>query len=180
MRAEDKEVDGPDLERAERQRASELEQEDEADLAHDESEELRDIDLEHRGHVLAAMRTILSREQLVVNDLQLPKKELRALEALKAAVEGRDGQLGQFVYASDRSDLLEQALAVLQPTVGEMPGMFEELVHRVGDLRHGLKDLEDAQDELLEGHGPVMAAKADGETDDKPAVPSDEIGRAHV
>ncbi|HET9992125.1 MAG TPA: hypothetical protein VFQ65_26525 [Kofleriaceae bacterium] len=167
MRFEDKEVDGPELELEKDRRNSELVEEDE-----EEVDPIRIDDVlaqQHESSLLAAMREILEHRHLVINDLALPQKELRALEALKAAVTGKDGELSQFVYASDRRDLLEQALAVLQPRVmSDLTRPFQDLVQRIGSLRHDLKDLEDAQDELLEANREVGVAKADADTADKP------------
>ncbi|MEP6862806.1 MAG: hypothetical protein ABJE66_19425 [Deltaproteobacteria bacterium] len=167
MRFEDKDVDGPELDREKGQRESDLVQEDE-----EEVDAIRIDDVlaqQHESSLLAAMREILEHRHVVINDLALPQKELRALEALKAAVTGRDGELSQFVYASDRRDLLEQALAVLQPRVmSELTRPFQDLVQRIGSLRHDLKDLEDAQDELLEANQEVGLDKADTDTADKP------------
>lgn len=174
MRAEDKEVDGLDLEReTERQRESELESERE-----DELPELQSTDLqttEHRAPVIAAIRAILDRDHVVVEDLALPARELRALEALQAAVEGKDATLSRFVYATDRKDLLEQALAVLQPNFvtgdaahAQLLGTYHDLIEKVADLRTGLLDLSDAQDDLLHGN-PELANQAtdkDDEDDD--------------
>lgn len=167
MRFEDKAIDGPELQLEQNQQESELEREDEEEVPEIRVEEL--LESERENVVLAAMREILEHRQVVINDLKLPQRELRALEALKAAVSGRDAELSQFVYASDRSDLLEQALAVLQPQVmHDVTKPFLDLVQRVGTLRHDLKGLEDAQDNLLEAHRQVVVAKADTETGDKP------------
>lgn len=167
MRFEDKDVDGPELDREKGQRESDLVQEDE-----EEVDAIRIDDVlaqQHESSLLAAMREILEHRHVVINDLALPQKELRALEALKAAVTGKDGELSQFVYASDRRDLLEQALAVLQPRVmSDLTRPFQDLVQRIGSLRHDLKDLEDAQDELLEANQKVGLDKADADTADKP------------
>ena len=167
MRFEDKDVDGPELDREKGQRESDLVQEDE-----EEVDAIRIDDVlaqQHESSLLAAMREILEHRHVVINDLALPQKELRALEALKAAVTGRDGELSQFVYASDRRDMLEQALAVLQPRVmSDLTRPFQDLVQRIGLLRHDLKDLEDAQDELLEANQEVGLDKADADTADKP------------
>ena len=43
-----------------------------------------------------------------------------------------------------------------------------DLVQRVGSLRHDLKDLEDAQDNLLEANAEVGIDKGDTDTADKP------------
>lgn len=172
LRAEDKEVDGVELEReTERQRQSELEKEDEEELPELQSSE--DRDTEHRGQVVAAMRMILERDHIVVDELKLPARELKALEALKAAVDGKDGKLSRFVYASDRKNLLEQALAVLQPNFvsgdaqhAQVLGTYHDLIDKVADLRHGLVELSDAQDELLHGNEKLAVTKADGDKDD--------------
>jgi hypothetical protein len=173
LRFEDKEVDGPELELEKDRRNSELVEEDE-----EEVDEINIADVlaqQHESSLLAAMREILEHRHVVINDLALPQKELRALEALKAAVTGKDGELSQFVYASDRRDLLEQALAVLQPRVmSDLTRPFQDLVQRIGSLRHDLKDLEDAQDELLEANQEVGVDKADADTADKPKPKPDD------
>jgi len=171
VRFEDKEVDGPDIEHAaELERDNELEKDDELEVPELDVSTL--LDSKRENLVIGAMRAILEHRQIIVNDLQLPQRELRALEALKAAVEGRDGELSQFVYAADRKDLLEQALAILQPSlIEDLDEPFEDLVEQVGNLRHNLKDLDDAQDELLSPHHKELHAKAEGDTGDKPKPP---------
>ena len=173
MRFEDKDVDGAELDREKGLRDNDLVEEDQ-----EEVDEIRIDDVlaqQSENALLAAMREILEHRHIVVNDLALPQRELRALEALQAAVTGKDGELSQFIYASDRRDLLEQALAVLQPGVmADVTQPFQDLIQRVGTLRHDLKDLEDAQDELLEGNDKVGPAKADGDTADKPK-PDDDL-----
>lgn len=174
MRAEDKEVDGRELERdTERQRESELEKSDDAELP----ELLHDANqtTENRGELISVVRAIFNREHVNVENLGLPARELKALEALQAAVEGRDAKLSQFVYASDRRDLLEQALAVLQPNfvVGDekhaqLLGVYGDVLERVAALREGLVDKEDAQDDLLRANTAVTATKAEGDQDDEP------------
>jgi len=172
VRAEDKDVDGRELERdTERQRDSELEKSDDEELP----ELLKDVDqtTENRGELVSVVRAILNREHVVVDTLALPARELKALEALQGAVEGRDAKLSQFVYASDRRDLLEQALAVLQPNfvVGDekhaqLLGAYGDVIERVAALREGLVDKEDAQDDLLKANVQVAATKAEGDQDD--------------
>lgn len=167
MRFEDKAIDGPELQLEQNRQRAELEREDEEEVPAIRAEEL--LESERENIVLAAMREILEHRQVVINDLKLPQRELRALEALKAAVSGKDGALSQFMYATDRSDLLEQALSVLQPRVmHDVTKPFLDLVKRVGSLRHDLKDLEDAQDNLLEANRDVGFAKANPDTADKP------------
>ena len=172
MRAEDKEVDGLDLEReTERQRDSELEKEDEQELP--ELNSVNDRDAEHRGQVITAMRMILDGDHVVVDQLELPARELKALEALKSAVDGKDVKLSQFVYATDRKNLLEQALAVLQPNFVtgdsehvQLLGSYSDLVEKVADLRNGLVELADSQDDLLHATDKTAMQKADGDKDD--------------
>lgn len=163
MRAEDKELDGPDLERQQRLAESELERQDEEELPERLADEQRDLARDERERLIAAIDAILAREHVVVDMLALPEHELRALEGLQAAVEGRDAKLHQFVYASDRRDLLEQALAVLQPNLAYDDAKLAGLVERVGDLRHSLLELEDSQDELLAKREAAAIAKAAGD-----------------
>jgi hypothetical protein len=164
VRFEDRELAGPEAE-LELARENELEHKDEHELPEIEPLAVLDDKSEHR--VIDAMRAILEHRSLVVNDLALPKRELDALEALKTAVDARDGKLHQFVYASDRQHLLEQALAILQPKIAEHTEKFADLIEHVGGLRHDLKGLVDAQDNLLEGHAEAEKT-TDSETDDKP------------
>jgi hypothetical protein len=177
VRFDEKAIDGPDLELEQNQHEVELEEDDQEEVPDIVVDEL--LESQHENAVLAAMREILERRQIVINDLKLPQRELKALEALQAAVSGKDGKLSQFVYATDRQDLLEQALAVLQPKVmSDLTKPFDDLIARVAQLRHGLQELEDAQDELLEANREVGVAKADTDTDDKkpPKRPDDEPG----
>jgi hypothetical protein len=134
-----------------------------------------DAGIELRGELLGAIRMLLDREPLSISSLHLPQRELQALEAVQIAVGGR-GRLGEYVYASDRRDMLEQALAVLQPdllhaddqSARELRAQFDDLSHRVGELREQLSDLEDAQDELLESHHKAALEKGETEPGDKP------------
>jgi hypothetical protein len=172
LRAEDKEVDGLDLEReTERQRDSELEKQDDEELP--ELQSADDRNAEHRDQVITAMRMILERDNVVVDELELPARELKALEALKAAVDGKDNKLSQFVYATDRKNLLEQALAVLQPNFvcgdaqrAQVLGTYHDLIAKVADLRNGLVELADSQDDLLHATDKTAMQKADGDKDD--------------
>jgi predicted RNase H-like nuclease (RuvC/YqgF family) len=148
VRFEDREIAGAETDREiEQARQNELEHDDERELPAIQPLEVLDDKSEHR--VIDAMRSILEHRSFVINDLALPKRELDALEALKTAVEAKDGKLNRFVYATDRQELLEQALAVLQPKLAQHRGMFDELVAKVSELRGDLRRLEDAEDELL-------------------------------
>jgi hypothetical protein len=170
LRTDDKEVDGPDIEAAEERRRQ-------SELVEYKDDELHDLDglpetfLEagRTSEVVGAMRAILEGDHIVVNDLKLPKRQLVALEALKAAFEGKDSKLSRFVYAEDRRQLLEQALAVLQPelaALGHQGALFEELIGKVSTLREKLDHLEDSEEELIEGRVRLEEGHA-GDTDDK-------------
>ena len=137
-------------------------------------EAIRSADKDGRVQLLGALRMILDREPLDISQLRMPPRESRALEALRSAVDGKNDR-NEFVYASDRRDLLERALGVLQPdllhtdreTARELHAQFADLTERVALLRDELGDLEDAQDELLEPHEKAaLEALAAG---DKPA-----------
>jgi len=168
LRQEDKEVDGPELEQAEeRKRESELVEEREDELYDLDGLPEREVEAKRAEDIMSVMRTIVAGEQIVINDLKLPKRQLVALEALKAAVDGKDTRLSRFVYAEDRRALLEQALAVLQPELASMQGakMFEEMFQKVGELREKLNVLEDSEEELVEGR--AQDYKEESDTDDK-------------
>lgn len=180
MRVDEKQVDGLDLEREEEQQQTLIEEHEESEFPEIAGEEVRDLHGERSSVLLDAIRTILEDEKkFSVSRLGLPQREARALEALQGAVSGRNVHLGTFVFAEDRRALLEQALAVLQPnlTSGDKTELavihdeMEVLIKRVAVLRHSLTNLEDAQDELMEGDRAVTKA-ADADTDDKPK-PSD-------
>jgi hypothetical protein len=101
-------------------------------------------------------------------------EELRALEFLEAAVKGRHRRRSEIVYAEDREDLLEQALAVLYPTLSHgmeksaeaLREQHDELVERVSLLREEIASKDDAQADPLEVRQKVAEAKGDGDQDD--------------
>jgi TolA-binding protein len=176
VRAEEKELEGPELEREERTR-------DEAEIEEEElpvasGEELVDVELRHRSTLFDALRLVMAGENVNVSLLYLPQRETHALEALQAAVNGQDS-VGEFVFAEDRRALLEQALAVLQQNVthgdpaqlAELHAKFDELTGQVGELRERLTSLEDAQEDLIEEKNEQRAREAadEGDKDDKPA-----------
>lgn len=173
MRYDEKQVDGPELERLpqlERKNELQKEREDELPIL----DRSRRLDGASEALMVATMRAIFERRTVVVNDIQLPQRELRALEALQAAVTGRDEKLSQFVYARDRRHLLERALAVLQPgLIQEAAPPLQDLVDHVGHLRVDLKELDDAQDELIAPHAQDFEQGAEGDSDDKPDDESD-------
>jgi hypothetical protein len=182
VQLEDKLVDGREAAHAESQQREDVLEHGEEALPAPMVEAVRDAGLERRGQLLGAIRMILDRQSLTVSQLRLPQREARALEALQVARTGKSRDLGSFVYASDRRDMLEQALAVLQPnltraddqTARELHAQFADLAARVGELRHQLTELEDSQDELLEGHAKAALEAGATEPGDKPKpTPSD-------
>lgn len=178
MRAEEKEVEDLAVEReVSREKLDDAaEQEVLPEIA---GEEVRDVERTDGGTLLAAMRQILRDEPLNIEQLVLPARDVRALDALQKAVSGKS-DTHMFVYAEDRKSLLEQALAVLQPNLtaygqtselAEMSDSLEQMGKRVTELRAKLTNLEDAQDELMADEKDRFLAET--ETDDKPAKPSD-------
>jgi hypothetical protein len=111
----------------------------------------------------------------------MPPRETQALQALQAAVEGKSSDLQQFVYASDRRDLLERALGVLQPdltrtddkTAHELHAQLADLSERLGQLRDRLTALEDAQDELLHHETEAEIIAVPGDKPKPTPAPSD-------
>ena len=180
MQLEDKLVDGREAAHIESQQRTDVLEHGEATLPEPMVEAVHDASTERRGQLLGAIRMILDRQTLVVGQLHLPQREARALDALQVAASGKSRDLGQFVYASDRRDMLERSLAVLQPnltraddqTARELHAQFADLAERVAELREALTQLEDSQDELFENH--EKAALEQGDTGDKPKpTPSD-------
>ena len=180
MRAEDKELEGPELEKDQRVEASHREEHEEEELPLDVTETVRDTSFEQRSRVMDALQLILAGEKVNVTLFYLPQREQHALEALQAAVTGADS-MGEFVFAEDRRGMLEQALAVLQQNlvygepsqIAELQSKFDSMAEQIGELRGQLSSLEDAQEERDEfhiaarhGYGPPPAEG--GETDDKP------------
>jgi hypothetical protein len=158
---EEKQVDAPELERADMLHDEVREEEGLATHEVAEQEEAEEMDAEAavevtaalHGRVLAAMRDILDESHVNVGQLGLPDRDERALLALQAAISGKSADLGTFLYASERIEQLEGALAVLQPSLVES-GKLElggatdvemlDLIEQVGRVREGLKSLEDA------------------------------------
>ncbi|HRC57793.1 MAG TPA: hypothetical protein PKU97_17780, partial [Kofleriaceae bacterium] len=113
-------------------------------------------DLAHRAHhddIIAAVSAIAEHRPLDLDVLSLGEQERSALEALRAAFEGRDSH-NAFVYAEHRREMLEQALAALQPTLAldvsripELHDNYERIIAEVTELRAHLEQLEDAQDD---------------------------------
>jgi hypothetical protein len=186
VRAEEKQLEGPELEREVHKDAQiESEEREHEQLPQLAGEAVRDLELEHRSRLFDALQSIMDRQVLTVSLLGLPQRETRALEALQTAVNGRDIHMNTFVFSEDRKSLLEQSLAVLQQNLtygqasqmAELHGRYDELVSRIGTLREELTNLEDAQDDLFEEKRQYVA-KHDGdetdETDETDANKADE------
>jgi len=149
---EDKQLEGSALDRELRLADDRERKDEELPVV---AEEVVDIELAHRGQLLDALQLILDNETLAVSRLGLPQRETAALEALQAAVAGRDPTMGTFVYAEDRRRLLEQSLAVLQQNLA-VDARFAGLADRVTDLREQLSQLEEAQDDHEQRHEPIV------------------------
>ncbi|HEX3762148.1 MAG TPA: hypothetical protein VHW23_25780 [Kofleriaceae bacterium] len=181
MELRDKIIESRDAAHAELQQREEQQRKEGTDrLPSPVVEAIHEASREQRTKLLGAIRMILGRERLEVGQLHMPPREAQALQALQAAVEGKSSDLQQFVYASDRRDLLERALGVLQPdltraddkTAYELHAQLADLSERLGALRHRLTSLEDAQDELL--HSQETEAEIVAAPGDKPKpAPSD-------
>lgn len=176
MRLEDKELEGPDLEREQGLEKLEDEtHENDKELPEHAGTELIDASLAHRERMFDALQLILAREDVSVPMLYLPQREALALEALQAAVTGRDRSMNTFLFAEDRKSLLEQALSVLQQNLthgdpaalAALHAKYDEMTENVAALREELLGLEDAQDDLIEQKRSDDKAKGDApETED--------------
>lgn len=152
MRAEDKYLDGPELERAQRREQREQREEADHELPETAGETEISAEVVSRDRLLGAVHAILDDAHLSVAELGLPARTTNALEFLRVAVRGRDGR-DEFVYASDRRTMLEQSLAVLQQnlTLGdrgalaELHAKHEALTAKIEELRRHLKALAQAQ-----------------------------------
>jgi hypothetical protein len=173
---EEKLVDGPDAAHAELMQREDIQRRSDEELPSTFDEAVANASLQLRGELLGAVRMILARENLDPTQLNLPTLERDGLIALKVAVEGKSHDLGTFVYAQDRRDLLERALAVLQPdlteadsgTARELRAQYDDLVQRVGELREHLGDLEDAQGEIETRALAAVMEEGATDTGDKP------------
>jgi hypothetical protein len=179
VQLEDKLVDGLEAAHAESRQREDIEDRGAETLPEPIIEAVANANHDQRAHLLGAIRMLLDGQSLDVGALHMPTGETVALEALQVATTGR-GELGQFVYAEDRRDLLERALAVLQPdlsradnlTARELNAQIADLAARVGEIRETLSALEDAQDEIESEHRAAHEQASD--PDDKPKpTPSD-------
>ncbi len=137
--------------------------------------EVRISGREHHDDVLTAMKSILEGQPLDLEELHLSEQERSALAAMRAAFIGKDARYNKFMFAEQRRELLEQALAALQPMlaldVSREPALrenYDMLVEEIAELREYLVSLEDAQDdEMLTQHGIGKGEESEQEDDDK-------------
>lgn len=111
----------------------------------------------HHDDVLAVVQAIFeerTESMPVLDELELSVQEKSALQALQTAYTGRETRYNTFVYAEQRRELLEQALAALQPMLAldvsasaELRETYERMVEQVTELRENLLNLEDSQDD---------------------------------
>lgn len=123
--------------------------------AYDEAVAESRLDLRaHHDAIMGAVLAIIERRELSLDELELSEQERSALEALRTAFDGKDPRYAEFVYAEQRRELLEQALAALQPALAldlshasELRLTYDRIVEEVTELRERLEQLEDAQDD---------------------------------
>lgn len=169
------------LERSEHDRGllEEREEEFEAGDAEAYDEQVAESRVEERSHhddVLAVMKAIFeSRTESMpaLDELELSVQERSALEALHTAYGGREGRYNTFVFAEQRRELLEQALAALQPILAldvsasaELRESYERMTEQVSELRERLVNLEDSQDdEMMQREAGKQAEEGSDEDD---------------
>lgn len=142
---------------SERGRLEEQEQQFELERpeAYDEAVAESRLDLRaHHDAIMGAVLAIIERREVSLDELELSEQEQSALEALRTAFDGKDPRYAEFVYAEQRRELLEQALAALQPALAldlshasELRLTYDRIVEEVTELRERLEQLEDAQDD---------------------------------
>ncbi|MEZ4367569.1 MAG: hypothetical protein R2939_15020 [Kofleriaceae bacterium] len=125
-------------------------------------------------HVFDGLDAVLRGESLADELVaRLGRTELDALEAVRVAASGRDPRSTRTVYAEDRRDLLEQALATLQPllavahdpTLPDLMSRHAAVVDEVTALRQTLGGLA-ARQALFVPAGEVARAALDEDDDD--------------
>ena len=135
-------------------------------------------DRSHHDDVLAVVKAIFEERTSsmpALEELELSVQERSALEALQTAYGGRERRYNTFVYAEQRRELLEQALAALQPILAldvsasaELRENYDRMVEQVTELREQLVNLEDSQDdEMLQREVQKKAEESGAEDGDK-------------
>ena len=118
VQLEDKLVDGIEAAHEESRKREDIESHGDETLPESQVEAVPGAGLDKRGELLGVVRMILAGDDVVISALGFPQLESRALETLQVVTSART-RMGHFVYASDRRDMLERALTVLQPSMGQ-------------------------------------------------------------
>lgn len=184
----------PDLDQDERL----LAQEQELDPTHsqvdalegqvEEQEEREEVAPDRRAAEVAHFEAVSGRVaaifegQALGDDLEKTAPELTdgerlGLRLLEEVVHGKDSKTGRIVYAERRLEMLELALATLQPAfalalvpeLADLRSSYDDLVEEVVELRDKLDRLDAAQEELMALRFEQEEAKDDEDEDDKPA-----------
>jgi len=166
-------------EAAARDRVEVLERE-ERDEEHAEADFEEEVPAQAAGHyeqMMHVLGAVFRDEDVDLEAIaELSIDEKAALEALREVVRGRDSTEDRILYAEERLDLLNQVLAVLQPTLAmaltpELAALRDEydaVVQEVVGLRDRLESLDSAQEEIFEQDREKSAEAPDTDDDDKP------------
>ena len=146
------------------------------DTAHEELEEAAEAyeeapaTVRRYRSVIGAVRAMMSRRRVDLARLtDLSDEERDALAELREAIEGRRN--GNFYFAEDRLEALNEVLAVLQPILSvamlpeayELRSSFDRVRDEMNALRERLSMLDAVEDEQMR---PDAEKKKDDEDDD--------------
>jgi len=159
----------------------EQQQRDERAADADFDEQRPDLAAEHFRSVFTAVSAIFRGATVDLDTLTagLSADERAAIAMLHEAIEGRDPNTQQLVYAEQRLAMLNQVLAVLQPTLAQalapalddLRGEYDVLVEEVHTLRDRLENLDSAQEEIFEQD------RKKEEEEGKPEPPPEDEGK---
>jgi hypothetical protein len=111
----------------------------------------------HFHELGAFIEALLQGDETDLEELEwLSDMERDALELLRHAIDGRRDS-GALIYAEDRLEMLNLALAALQPALARgfetqaavAQDLYRTLVEDIGEFQKSLESLSDAQEELL-------------------------------
>jgi hypothetical protein len=166
-------------EAAAQDRVETLERE-ERDEEHAEADFEEEVPAQAAGHyeqMMHVLGAVFRDEDVDLESIEeLSIDERGALDALRKVVRGRDLTEDRILYAEERLGLLNQVLAVLQPTLAmaltpELAALRDEydaVVEEVVELRDRLESLDSAQEEIFEQDRDKAAEAPDTDDDDKP------------
>ena len=152
MRADEK-ID-PELELAAvRDQIVVLEAEQAPELATEEEVATSEM---HFHELVAYLEALLHGRSTEIDLSWAGETELQAIALATQAIEGRVSA-ARMLFAEDRLEMLNQALAALQPALAvgfetassETRELYELLVHDMSELKQSLESLSDAQEELF-------------------------------